>query len=174
MSSSSTAVVAKDKHVQFTYQITDETGEVVERIDLPMNCIFGRHNRLYDSVEAVMLGASAGEEVSAKLNASECAWGEADPSLIFSDSIHNVPAEYRRVGAEVQFQNDNGEVKSFTVAKIEGNTITIDGNHPFAGKAVTFHVKILAVRDATGEELVEGIPSGAEDMGLTGQGGTLH
>jgi len=168
------AIVAKDKHVQFTYQITDETGDVVERIDLPMNCIFGRHNRLYDSVELAMLGASVGDEVSAELKAAECAWGESDPALIFTDSIHNVPAEYRHVGAEVQFQNDKGEVKSFTVANIAGNTITIDGNHPFAGKVMTFRVKILAVRKATGAELVEGVASGAEGMGLTGQGETLH
>lgn len=173
---SSDAVVAKDKHVQFTYQITDDTGEVVERIDLPMNCIFGRHNRLYDTVEAAMLGASAGEEISTELKPTEGVWGQPDPTLIFTDSIHNVPAEYRRVGAEVQFQNDKGEVKSFTVAKIDPQTktITIDGNHPFAGKLMTFHVKILAIRDATGQELVEGIASGAEDMGLAGQGGTFH
>lgn len=168
------AMVAKDKHVQFTYQITDESGEVVERIDLPMNCIFGRHNRLYDSVELAMSGARVDDAISAKLKPAECAWGESDPSLIFTDSIHNVPAEYHRVGAEVQFQNDKGEVKSFTVIKIEGSKITIDGNHPFAGKAMTFHVKILAIRDATGQELVEGIASGADEMGLTGQGGTLH
>ncbi len=168
------AIVAKDKHVQFTYQITDETGDVVERIDLPMNCIFGRHNRLYESVELAMLGASVGDEVSAQLKSAECAWGDSDPALIFTDSLYNVPAEYRYVGAEVQFQNDKNEVKSFIVSKIEGNTITIDGNHPFAGKAMTFHVKILAVRKARGEELVEGVPSGADEMGLAGQGGTLH
>ncbi len=168
---SSKQPVAKDKVVTFTYQITDSGGEVVERIDLPMKCVFGRHNRLYDKVEAAMLGAKPGDEVSVKLLPSECAWGESDPNLIFTDALHNVPEEYRRVGAEVQFQSSNGEVKTFIVKNVGKKTITIDGNHPFAGKIVTFHVKINEVRDATGQELVEGISSGAESMGL---GGTLH
>ncbi len=168
---SSEQVVAKDKVVTFTYQITDPAGEVVERIDLPMKCVFGRHNRLYDKVEAAMLGKKTGDEVSVKLLPSECAWGESDPDLIFTDALHNVPEEYRHVGAEVQFQNDKGEVKTFIVKDVGKKTITIDGNHPFAGKIVTFHVKITDIRDATGQELVEGVSSGAENMGL---GGTLH
>ncbi len=163
--------VAKDKVVSFTYQIIDPNGEVVERIDLPMNCVFGRHNRLYDKVENAMLGKVAGDEVSVKLLPSECAWGESDPELIFTDTLHNVPAEYRHVGAEVQFQNENGEVKTFIVTALGEKTITIDGNHPFAGKIVTFIVKIKDIRDATGQELVEGISSGAESMGL---GGSVH
>ncbi len=163
--------VAKDKVVSFTYQITDDKGEIVERIDLPMTCVFGRHNRLYDKVEAAMQGLTEGEEVSVKLLPSECAWGESDPDLIFTDALHNVPEEYRRVGAEVQFQSGNGEVKTFIVTHVGNKTITIDGNHPFAGKIVTFHVKIKEIRDATGQELVQGVSSGAESLGL---GGALH
>jgi len=160
--------VAKDKVVTFTYQITDSAGDVIERVDLPMTSVFGRHNRLYDKVEAAMLGASTGDEVVVKLLPSECAWGESDPELIFTDALHNVPEEYRRVGAEVQFQGGNGEVKTFIVTNVGAKTITIDGNHPFAGKIVSFHVKITEIRDATGQELVEGISSGAESMGMGG------
>ena len=157
--------VAKDKYVQFTYQITAPDGEVIEQIDLPLTTIFGRHNRLYDKVEAAMIGSGVGDKVSIDLQPEECAWGAADPNLIFTDALHNVPEEYRKVGAEVQFQNDKGEMKNFRVVKVGNKTITIDGNHPFAGKVVTFHVKILEVRNATGEELVEGVASGAEGMG---------
>lgn len=165
--------VAKDKYVQFTYQITDLNGEVVERVDLPLTTIFGRHNRLYEKVEAAMVGSGVGDEISAELPPEDCAWGAPNPELIFTDSIHNVPPEYRHVGAEVQFQNDKGEVKTFHVSKVEKDTITIDGNHPFAGKPVVFHVKILDVRDPTGKELVEGVASGAEGIGGVGPE-TLH
>ena len=167
----SKAQVAKDKVVTFTYQITDPHGEVVERVDLPMTTVFGRHNRLYDKVENAMLGRKAGEKIAVKLLPSECAWGEPDPDLIFTDALHNVPEEYRRLGAEVQFQSANGEVKTFIVTAIGDKTITIDGNHPFAGKIVTFHVEIKEIRDATGQELVEGISSGAEQMN---SGGLMH
>lgn len=165
--------VAKDTYVQFTYQITASDDEVIERIDLPMTTIFGRHNRLYERVEAAMLGAGINDEISVELPPNECAWGQVDPSLIFEDALHNVPEEYRRVGAEVQFQGENGEIKNFRVSAVGDKTITIDGNHPFAGQAVTFHVKITELRKATGKELVEGVPSGAEAIGGI-PGATIH
>jgi len=164
--------VARDKLVQFTYYITDDTGETVERIDLPMSCVFMRHNRLYDPVEAVMLGASAGEEVSATLLPSDTAWGEFDPSLTFTDSIDNAPPEFRQIGAEVPFENANGETKTFRVSKIDDKTITLDANHPFAGKVMQFFVKILSVRDATGQELVKGVDTGVGEIPL--QSSTMH
>lgn len=164
--------VSKDKLVRFTYYITDDKGEIVERIDLPMTSVFMRHNRLYDPVEAAMRGASVGDEVSATLLPKDTAWGEHDPSLTFTDSIDNAPPEFRRIGAEVQFENANGELKTFIVSKMDDKTITLDGNHPFAGKVMKFYVKILEVRDPTGQELVEGVPSGAEAM-TTGSA-TLH
>ena len=39
------------------------------------------------------------------------------------------------------------------VTKVEGDTITIDGNHDLAGKALNFDIEVVGVRDATEEEL---------------------
>jgi len=149
--------VAKDKVVQFTYQITDEKQDVLEPMDFPMTCVLGRHERLYDRVEAAMLGLPIGGEVSVELPLHESAWGEPDPSLIFTDNKQSVPLEYHAMGAEVEFKNENGEAKIFRVVDVDDTKVTFDGNHPFAGKVVTYHVKILDVRDATEQELAEGI-----------------
>ena len=54
--------------------------------------------------------------------------------------------------AEVQMQNESGEAKTFYVTKIEDQKLTVDGNHPLAGKALKVQVKILEVRDATIED----------------------
>jgi FKBP-type peptidyl-prolyl cis-trans isomerase SlyD len=43
-------------------------------------------------------------------------------------------------------------MKNFTVTKIDGDTITFDGNNPLCGREVIYQVKILLVRDATAEE----------------------
>jgi FKBP-type peptidyl-prolyl cis-trans isomerase SlyD len=43
-----------------------------------------------------------------------------------------------------------------TVTKIEGNTVTIDGNHPMAGIDLNFDVSVLDVREASEEELQHG------------------
>jgi FKBP-type peptidyl-prolyl cis-trans isomerase SlyD len=57
-------------------------------------------------------------------------------------------------------QNDTGEAKTFYVSNIEDGKLTVDGNHPLAGKTLTVSIKILEVRDAkSGEEKTSGIHS---------------
>jgi FKBP-type peptidyl-prolyl cis-trans isomerase SlyD len=57
------------------------------------------------------------------------------------------------LGAEVQMQNQEGETKTFYVSKIEGDKLTVDGNHPLAGKTLKVMIKIVEVRDATVEDM---------------------
>jgi len=51
--------------------------------------------------------------------------------------------EYRAIGASVTMQNDKGGTKDFVVSKIENGKLTIDGNHPLAGKDIIFLVEVL-------------------------------
>ena len=95
-----------------------------------------------------MLGKSAGDEVEVEVS-PERGFGPHDPNLTFTDDIANVPSQFRQVGAEVQMKNEAGEVKTFFVIKIEDGKLTVDGNHPMAGKTLRVNVKILEVRDAT-------------------------
>ena len=50
-------------------------------------------------------------------------------------------------------QNEAGEVKIFHVTRIENGRLTVDGNHPLAGKHLRVHVTIHEVRDATAEDV---------------------
>ena len=155
--------VAAGKVVQFTYRIADRHGEIMEQVDLPLSMVFMRHNRLYDVVEKALVGCRVGDEVSVAVPAVDGAWGEADADLIL------VP--YRKIGAEAQFQAENGEIKTFRVTSVTEESVTLDGNHPFAGQTMTFHVKVIAIRDASKDELLHGIESGAPtDFGNT----TIH
>jgi len=49
--------------------------------------------------------------------------------------------------------DENGESKVFVVTAIDDEKLTVDGNHPMAGKTVTFNLTIVSVRDATLEEI---------------------
>ena len=53
--------------------------------------------------------------------------------------------------------NDQGDSRKFTVTRIEDGKLTVDGNHPMAGKAITFHIKVIEIRDATPEEIANGV-----------------
>jgi FKBP-type peptidyl-prolyl cis-trans isomerase SlyD len=150
-----TDTIKKDKFVSLTYTITDENDEILERIDMPVNYVHGRDSQVIDKVEIALEGHAQGDEVCVELSPEE-GFGEHQAELTFTDDIDNVPHEFRHLGAEVEFQNDKGESRMFRVSKIEDGKLTVDGNHPFAGKMITYNIKVTAVRDATPDEITNG------------------
>lgn len=147
--------IKNDKFVSLTYTITDENNEILERIDLPINFIHGRDSQIIEKIEQALTGCSVGDEISVTLSPAE-AFGEHQTELTFTDDLENVPPQFHNIGAEVEFQNDHGEVRVFRVSKIENGKLTVDGNHPFAGKTITYNITVQTVRDATAEELASG------------------
>lgn len=153
------------KFVSLTYSICDLDGNVLEQSDLPVNYIHGGETELIGGMDSAVAGKSPGDEVSITVS-QEDGFGEHDPGLTFTDDIENVPPQFRQLGAEVQMKNEAGEVKSFFVTKIENGKLTVDGNHPLAGKELRVNVKVLEVRDATQED--------AMNIGVPGQSQTLN
>lgn len=148
--------ICKNKFVALTYTITDETDEVLERIDLPIQYIHGTKSQIIESIEIALEGHKVGDLVHVLLTPEE-GFGPHQPELTFTDDINNVPPQFHSIGAEVEFQNDHGEGKLFRVIKIENGQLTVDGNHPFAGKNVTYNLLVKEVRDATADELINGV-----------------
>lgn len=148
--------ICKNKFVALTYTITDETDEVVERIDLPIQYIHGAKSQIIEKIEVALEGHKVGDLVHVLLTPEE-GFGPHQPELTFTDDINNVPPQFHSVGAEVEFQDDHGVSKLFRVIKIENGQLTVDGNHPFAGKNVTYNLLVKEVRDATADELINGV-----------------
>ena len=59
-------------------------------------------------------------------------------------------------GMNFQAQGEGGQVQSIVVAKVDGDEITVDANHPLAGVQLHFDVEIVEVRDASDEEIAQG------------------
>jgi FKBP-type peptidyl-prolyl cis-trans isomerase SlyD len=150
-------VVKFGKYVALTYSISDERGGVLEQYDLPVGFVYGSDTELIGGMDKAIKGKVAGDTVEVTVP-PEQGFGEHDPDLTFTDDVENVPPQFRRVGAEVAMQNEAGEVKTFYVTRIEDGKLTVDANHPLAGKPLIVRVNILEVRDAEpGEELTSGI-----------------
>ena len=148
--------ITTNKFVELTYRIIDQTnGEVIEQVEEPLGYVQGDNTLLFNQVTKELEGKSVGDEVEILLKAED-AFGPKLEELIFTDEINNVPVEYRFIGAAVTMQNDKGGTKDFIVSSIEDGKLTIDGNHPLAGKDIIFYVEVLSVRDATADEIVEG------------------
>jgi len=155
--------VEENKVVSVTYYIEDDSGETVERIDIPVSFLYGEKSGLFKKVNEAIKGMQIGDEAAVELE-PENGFGVINPDLTFTDQIENVPAEYQQVGAEAEFSNESGETRKFVVTHIDAGTVTLDGNHPFAGKTMTFHIKITDVREPTSDELKNGVsqqPGGA-------------
>jgi FKBP-type peptidyl-prolyl cis-trans isomerase SlyD len=147
--------VGSSKVVQFTYFVTDSSGAQLERSDFPLSYVHGVQGPLLPVLEQALTGHAVGDVVEVTLD-PERGFGPHRPELTFTDDIDNVPPQFRHVGAEVQMQNERGEAKTFVVSKIEDGKLTVDGNHPFAGKTVVFTLTVVGIREATAQEIAGG------------------
>ena len=148
--------VEQNKVVSFVYTIVDNQGTLLEQSDIPISYVHGGKHDLFEKVEQALDGAVVGDIVEVSLTAEE-GFGVRDPELTYTDAIENVPDEFRRIGAEVEMMNDQGDSKKFVVTRIEDGKLTVDGNHPMAGKTIIFRISVKDIRDATPEEQANGV-----------------
>jgi len=148
--------VVRNKVVSFTYAIMEEGGEILEQSDLPISYVHGGRHDLFEKIEQELEGCVENDVVQVKLTPEE-GFGPHDPDLTYTDDLENVPAEFRRVGAEVEMMNDQGDSRKFKVTRIEDGKLTVDGNHPMAGKHIIFNIKVVGIRDATPDEVSNGV-----------------
>jgi len=155
-----TDTITKHKAVTITYLIRDESGQTVEQNDVPVTYVHGVGSELLEVLETALEGHKVGDKVEVEVS-PENGFGHHDPEMTFTDDITNVPPEYHHVGAEAEFQNENGEQKIFIVSKVDDKKITLDGNHPLAGKSVVFVVSVNDIRDASADEIANKVPENA-------------
>jgi len=130
---------------------------------LPIHYVHGGKSDLFEKLEVALSGKSIGDQVSVTLSPEE-GFGQHNPDLTFTDDLENVPEELRFVGAKLEAQNADGEPMKFVVSKVKESELTVDANHPMAGKTVIFKVKVADIRDASSDEARTG------QAASTGQG----
>jgi FKBP-type peptidyl-prolyl cis-trans isomerase SlyD len=151
-------VIGHGKVVYITYSVLGEEGQVMGQQDMPTGYVHGAGSGLFEAVERVLDGRGPGDRVEAKVPPEE-GFGPSDPGLIIVDEIDNVPPTIRYVGAEAELQNDAGDALTFRVVDIADGKITLDGNHPLAGRTATVVATVVSVRDASEEEMRTGFPA---------------
>ena len=145
----------------FHYTLTNDAGEELDTSAErgPLAYLHGRGN-IVSGLERALAGREAGDRLMVKV-APEDGYGVRDPALVQTvpkTAFNGVPK--LEVGMQFQAESNMGPV-SVTVTKVEGDDITVDGNHPLAGETLHFQVEIVDVRDATVEEVLHGHVHGA-------------
>jgi FKBP-type peptidyl-prolyl cis-trans isomerase SlyD len=144
--------ICEGKLVELTYKVTDrKTGHVITRVEFPLGYVHGHNEILAPSVHMQLEGRCAGDVIEVPIDGDDI-FGPRDESLVFTDTLENVPEEYRSIGTSILMENDQGQTRSFLVTRLDDETLTVDGNNPLCGRQVLFTLEILAVRDATDEE----------------------
>ncbi len=168
--------IAKNNVVFISYQLAfpDEDGQpdVVEIVDEnePMVFIHGLSG-LPEAFEENLLGLNEGDTFDFSISAED-AYGNVDPNAIIElpKSIFQVEGQNAddilQIGNFIPMTDDQGNRMQGLVVSIEGETVTMDFNHPLAEKTLMFQGKILKIREATPEEIAHGH--------VHGEGGVHH
>src|SRR5690242_15673095 len=145
-------VILDGRFVEVTYKVIDrKSGHVLTGVEFPLGYVHGHNEILAPSIHEELEGRCAGDVIEVPIDGNRI-FGPRDESLVFTDRLENVPEEYRRIGTSILMENDKGQTRSFLVTRIDGGTLTVDGNNPLCGREVVFTLEILTVRDATEEE----------------------
>ncbi|MDE9429756.1 peptidylprolyl isomerase [Xenorhabdus bovienii] len=148
--------VAQDLVVSLAYQVRTEEGVLVDEspVSAPLDYLHGRGS-LISGLEKAVEGREAGERFDVSVEAND-AYGQYDENL-----VQRVPKDVfvgvdeLQVGMRFLADTDMGPVP-VEITALEGDEVVVDGNHMLAGQNLKFNVEIVAIREATEEELAHG------------------
>ena len=148
--------IEEGKVIFLNFVLTDQDGEVIE--DTKEVGDFAYIHGMGDfipKVEELLEGKTKGYETKFTLSPEE-GYGEYSEELLYEMPKSNFEGfEDIYEGLDFQAETDEGVIP-LTIIEINDDVIIADGNHPFAGKTITFDLKVADVREATEEELEHG------------------
>ena len=136
-------------YVVFVYTLSLDTGETLDITEAkqPVGFIVGSAHIL-PSIEKQLLGMRAGESATIYLE-PEDAFGKYDPDAVREVPLDNFPKEITlKPTMPFQAEGPDGPV-TFVVKSIEADTVTVDMNHPLAGRRIRCDVDVHEVRELT-------------------------
>jgi FKBP-type peptidyl-prolyl cis-trans isomerase SlyD len=155
--------IAQDSVVTIHYTLKDDEGEIIDSSVSaePLAYLHG-HGNLVPGLERELEGKNAGDKLSVTVSPAD-GYGDYDKNLVTRvprrslQGIANI-----RVGMRLQAQTAEGP-RTVVITNIMGDMVTVDANHPLAGKALNFEIEVTDVRPATEEELSHGHVHGPGD-----------
>ena len=143
--------IAKDTAVTLSYKVADAQGKLVEQSSEPMVYLHGGYGNTLPKIEAALDGQERGFQTVLALQ-PEDAFGLRDEDLVRTIPRSQFPPGVK-VGGQLEGRGADGKEQVFNVVKIKGDIVILDANHPLAGKALRFTLKVTEVRVASEEEI---------------------
>lgn len=159
--------IAANKAVSIDYTLTNDAGEVLDSSagGAPLVYLHGAGN-IIPGLEKALDGKQAGDELKVSVE-PEDAYGEFSAELVAVLGRHMFEGvDELEVGMQFHASGPDGSMQIVTITALDGDEVTVDGNHPLAGQRLTFEVKVVSVRDASDDEVAHGH--------IHGEGGVHH
>lgn len=135
-------MIETGKTVEFEYTLSLEDGSVVQSNagGEPFQYVHGQ-NQILPALEAELQGLEVDDEKEIELAAKD-AYGEVNPEAFQEVALEQIPEAARQVGSELRADGFEGPIR---VAEVRDETVVLNFNHPLAGEALTFNIKVLSI-----------------------------
>lgn len=160
-----TLMIGKHSVVSIHYTLKDDAGEVMDSSEgrEPLAYLHGANN-LIPGLENELQGKTTGARFQATIEPKD-AYGDINEEFVQTISKQMFQgAEEIQPGMTFIAQGEGGQQRQVRVVEVDGDDVTIDANHPMAGKTLHFDVEVVEVREATPQELEHGhVHAGGHD-----------
>ena len=148
---SRTMQIEKDSVVTLSIKVAHTNGQLIYDGKEPSSYLHGGYDNIFPKIEAALEGQAKGFQTTLALTAED-AFGARDDALVTTMDKKDFPPGVK-VGGQLEGPGSDGQRVAFTVTKIKGPVVHLDGNHPLAGVDLKLSIKVLDVRAATAEEI---------------------
>ena len=155
------AIKEQNSVVGLEYEVKEAgTTEIVDsnKGGMPLEFITGK-GQLIPGLEAQIAGMNEGESADIMVKAAD-AYGEINPEAVQTLPKEQFEGVELEAGMMLYGQGEDGQQVQVIVKSFTDTEVTIDYNHPLAGKDLMFAVTIISERDATDDEVATGIVGG--------------
>lgn len=141
--------------ISFHYVLTDKDGKIIDssKEGEPLTFLEGA-GQIIIGLEKSLIALRRGDKKKINVSHGE-AYGSYDQTLIYSVTREKFPQGQVKIGDMFEIGKDEA-FRVVTVIEVGDKDVTLDANHPLAGKDLTFDVEIIEMRNATPEELAHG------------------
>jgi peptidylprolyl isomerase len=128
--------------VHYTGKLEDGTVFDTSKGREPLEFTLGEH-QVIAGFEQAVLGMSEGQAKTAEIPAEQ-AYGPRDERLVTTVNRDRVPAQVS-LNDRLQVRRPDGKTFVVTVTELSDQSVTLDANHPLAGKDLTFDIELVGV-----------------------------
>lgn len=163
--------MAQNRVIKMYYELKDaKNGEILESNfnANPIAFLSGK-NQILQKLEDEVVNLGEGESKIIKILPQDGV-GEYDENAVQTLPKEQFAGIDLQIGMELFGEGEDGSVARVIVKEITDESVSVDFNHPYAGKELEFNVIIIENREATEDEILMGAPEGEHSCCCAGHG----